>query len=301
MELIDWFLDWWPYIVVGFCGMPIFLFVIIALTCLVFFVLLRKRIIGETVEATVRVRNNGEQGDSKGTNYALYTAEECYATGEISIEEYDQLKKDLSDYDIFEEARQEIEIIERTTQPQEIKEPSQKSEPTSAGQDDLRAEPILVRKDDLVMEYEFEQYVLNILCSEGQFSVEQWNTDYYDGVVSRKYPDFIMTFKPAKKKFAVECKYLKDFHIHEEIKEPVLKWTSQKQIDSYCDYSFREGIPVTIVIGVRGKPNEPESIYCIPLEKVKRYPEIYPSVYSNHRRDKVDKKFFFHEEDGFVA
>ena len=300
MESNDWFLDWWPYILAGLVGIIMFFFTIIALMFLVFFVLLRKGIIGEIMEATMRGRINREQGDSKGTISALYIAKERYARGEILKEEYDQIKKDLSDYDIFEEARKETEIIERASKPQKIEEPNQKSDLTSVRQDDLRPEPTLVGHNDLIMEYEFEQYILNILCSEEQFRIEQWNTDYHDGVVSRKYPDFIMTFNPVKKRFAVECKYLKDFHIHEEIKEPVLRWTSQKQIDSYCDYSLREGIPVTIVIGVRGKPNEPESVYCIPLEKVRRYPEIYPSVYRNHKRDRVDKKFFFHEEDGFI-
>ena len=91
MELIDSFLDLWPYIVVGLAGMTVFFLVIIALTLLVFFVLLRKGITSEIVEVIMRGRNNGEQGDSKGTNSTLYIYKGRYARGEISKEEYDQI------------------------------------------------------------------------------------------------------------------------------------------------------------------------------------------------------------------
>lgn len=192
------------------------------------------------------------------------------------------------DGDIYQAAVQDVETIEMSSELKKTIKYAKESEPTSEEQDNLR------------MEYEFEDYVHNILCSQKQFEIETWNTDYHKNIRSSKYPDFVITYKPKKERFAIECKYLKNFHFHDKINQDVMKWTTQEQIDCYCDYSIKEGIPITIVIGLGGKPNEPESMYCIPLKKVEKYPNIYPSIYTGCKRAKVDKKFYYKKEDGFV-
>ena len=191
------------------------------------------------------------------------------------------------DNDIYMEAIEEIEIIEQASVLQKMKNHLQLSL------------SVLDEDCDLKMEYEFEKYVRNILCSEKNFSLEEFNTDYYKEINSSKLPDFIVTFKPNQKRFAIECKYLKEFHFYDKIKEPVINWANQEQINSYLAYSSKNAVPVTIVIGLGGEPSKPKSVYRIPLKEVKKYPTIYHSIYSRYKTPKVDKRFFL-KEDGFV-
>jgi hypothetical protein len=51
-------------------------------------------------------------------------------------------------------------------------------------------------------------------------------------------------------------------------------------------------IPVFIVIGLAGKPNNPEFVFCLPLEEAK-YPELFPSILDKYEREPQDKPFFW--------
>lgn len=191
------------------------------------------------------------------------------------------------DHHIFEEALREVEIIEEASELQKTIGDNQELETNSDEHDALK------------MEYIFEHYIHRILCSEAQFNIEQWNTDYHKDVECSKRPDFLMKFKPTKKRFAIECKYVQDFDVDKKFNARVLDWASREQIKAYCDYSSKHNIPITIVIGLGGKPNKPESVYCIPFSKEMQFPTLYPSKYIPYKRSKVDKKFFL-KENGFV-
>lgn len=181
--------------------------------------------------------------------------------------------------DVYQTAVREVELM--------IKE----SKVVKTTKQEQEEEPISEVEIALKKEYEFERYIYEIFASQKEdFVIEDWNPDYHR-VESSKKPDFIVTCKRTKRKFAVECKYQSGFSSSDRIKDPVLKWSTREQIKGYNDFSSKENMPVSIVIGLGGEPDTPECVYCIPLSKTQNR-EIYPSVYMEHKRSKPDKKFF---------
>lgn len=58
-------------------------------------------------------------------------------------------------------------------------------------------------------------------------------------------------------------------------------------------FSEAEGMPVFIVIGLAGTPDNPEEMYCILLNEA-RYPDIFPIILDKHRRIPT-LPFFWHK------
>lgn len=71
----------------------------------------------------------------------------------------------------------------------------------------------------------------------------------------------------------------------------VLKWSYSEQIKRYKQFSQERKIPVFIVIGLGGEPDEPEYMFCIPLEEAK-YPELFTSILEKFERPS-DRNFFW--------
>lgn len=112
----------------------------------------------------------------------------------------------------------------------------------------------------------FEDYVRSLMSHEIEYLHR--NSDDYDPV-SGKFPlencEPDMYFRVADVEFAIECKYRSQVSSNGKVK----LISSYTQLQNYKDYdSFKR--QVFIVLGVGGKPSNPDSIYIIPLHYVER-------------------------------
>lgn len=115
----------------------------------------------------------------------------------------------------------------------------------------------------------FEKYVV-LKFDTGYFIIKEWRSDkIVNGMyaVSNHFPDLEVEFnfrkKNIKETFAVECKYRSDYY------KDGVEWAHDYQLDNYKKYAAAIKVPVFIVIGVGGQPENPAELYIIPLEKVK--------------------------------
>jgi hypothetical protein len=141
----------------------------------------------------------------------------------------------------------------------------------------------------------FEKYVFD-LFNPTYYSIEEWTRDVSDKragrtVESDKNPDLLIRYKPKAERFAVECKFRSNYVSSQKINKNVIAWSYPEQIQRYQEFSKKKGIPVFVVIGMKGSPDNPEYMYCIPLEEAS-YPEIFPSVFGKYRRQ-PGKPFFW--------
>lgn len=64
----------------------------------------------------------------------------------------------------------------------------------------------------------------------------------------------------------------------------MLQWSNPAQLKRYQDYQKSNGIPVFVVIGLGGIPDDPEEMFCIPLTEAK-YPDLFMSLLNNYKRN----------------
>lgn len=127
----------------------------------------------------------------------------------------------------------------------------------------------------------FERYVVNLFNNSTYVSIQDWTRDLSDKhkgikVESDSGPDLIVRYKPTDERFAVECKYRS--HLCEDDK---LVWTTFDKLKQYNQYWINNKIPMFILIGMGGSPDDVDRMFCIPLHEAK-YSELYPSVGSKH-------------------
>jgi hypothetical protein len=143
--------------------------------------------------------------------------------------------------------------------------------------------------NDRVDNMKFERVVSGLFSPEN-FAIERkpvsaaMHASYSD-------PGLIVKFKKTGQRFAVVSLFRQDFSQGQVVSSDVILWASQHQIDHYIDYANSKKIPVFVAIGVKGYPDDPEQMYCIPLDDIKK-PEILPSIYGRYRRP-PDKPFFW--------
>lgn len=139
---------------------------------------------------------------------------------------------------------------------------------------------------------DFENYVAN-LFNPKYFNIENWTGDTSKRagvyVKSDSNPDFTLSYKGRGKhngsRFAVECKFRsKPFKNKVGI-------ATDAQLRRYLLYSKKNDIPVFIVVGLGGKPQAPERMFCIPLEEVE-YPELYMSRLERWERN-AEQSFYW--------
>lgn len=115
----------------------------------------------------------------------------------------------------------------------------------------------------------FEKFVIQKF-NKDYFTIQEWRSDkYVNGMyaVSNSFPDLEIAFELKKEKkkdvFAVECKWRKNYFKNE------IKWAEGYQLGNYRDYAKKIGIPVFVVIGVGGEPENPTTLYIVPLDSIK--------------------------------
>ncbi len=114
----------------------------------------------------------------------------------------------------------------------------------------------------------FEKFVVKKF-SPKYFTLQEWRSDkYVDGTyaVSNHYPDLEVHFelrsKGIKDVFAVECKWRRNYY------QGGIEWANDYQVTNYKKYAAKLNIPVFVVIGVGGEPDQPEDLFIIPLNKL---------------------------------
>ncbi len=86
---------------------------------------------------------------------------------------------------------------------------------------------------------------------------------------SNKYPDLVLEYKPASSSFAVECKWRSYWHIKNDGKENINWAGGDKKLQNYNDYSMKNNIPVFVIIGIGGEPDNPDELFVVPLSALK--------------------------------
>jgi hypothetical protein len=112
----------------------------------------------------------------------------------------------------------------------------------------------------------FEKYIVSKF-HRGYFTLLHWRSDkFHEGVYaeSNKDPDLEYLFHTSYQKvgFAVECKWRSSF-INGKI-----EWAKCYQLNNYRKYEMTSNKKVFVIIGVGGKPENPRSIYIVPLNEI---------------------------------
>jgi len=113
----------------------------------------------------------------------------------------------------------------------------------------------------------FEEYISNLFNKEYFYRIKWRKSEKFSKlceVSDPQYPDLEMelVFGRGRHKFAVECKWRKDFI---NGKYP---WARRDQIRAYRQFQSYKGIPVFVAIGIGGKPDSPEKLFLTPLDNI---------------------------------
>ncbi|MBT7092553.1 MAG: hypothetical protein HN936_04860 [Bacteroidetes bacterium] len=201
----------------------------------------------------------------------------------------------MKNLDLYEKQPTINQIKKQPIDQKPVHKPVKAQRSTQSGLKPQRVSDVQI---DLVDEHEFEKYIQKIFTLQQKyFAIESWNTDLHVEVENSRDPDFVIRYKPTNEVFAIECKYQNTLRASEIIKDRVLKWAKPAQIKRYNQFSSSRDIPVFIVIGLGGDPDEPECVYCMPLNMA-QYPEIFPSVLTKHTRKSPNSPFFW--KDGLL-
>jgi hypothetical protein len=136
----------------------------------------------------------------------------------------------------------------------------------------------------------FENYIIE-LFNKRYFRLLKWRkSEKANDILTlfdHFYPDLELIFAGAKKhKFAVECKWRKEFLYGK------INWAKDRQIYSYEEFEYRFGIPVFIAIGIGGEPSNPEKLFVTPLQNISKYTEVYESDLIPYKRQPTHRFFY---------
>ena len=84
-------------------------------------------------------------------------------------------------------------------------------------------------------------------------------------------------FTGERIKIAVECKY-------KEKEYERIFWADENQIERYQDFSAKEKMPVFVIIGIGGRPKNPNRMFLIPLHLIK-YHDVKMDYLQKFERD----------------
>lgn len=134
----------------------------------------------------------------------------------------------------------------------------------------------------------FEDFIVT-LFNRRKFRLLEWRSDKKasNGVypLSCSYPDleFIYSKGKLKHRFAVECKWRKQFF------NGKITWADEKQIDAYKDFQYQRAISVYVAIGIGGTPSNPQQLFITPLDHIKMFPDVFRSRLIPYTKDPLQK------------
>ena len=123
----------------------------------------------------------------------------------------------------------------------------------------------LTMNDEVLKGREFEDYVLELLdiAHNDRLTLKEWRGDKsLPGVYpeSNSAPDFV--FEYDVKPFAVECKWRS--HLPKDIEKELLP---VERMASFQQFSTERHMPVYLLLGIGGLPNDPDNLYFTRLDK----------------------------------
>ena len=123
----------------------------------------------------------------------------------------------------------------------------------------------LTMNDEVLKGREFEDYVIDIfdLPNNKKLTLKEWRGDKsLPGVYpeSNSAPDFV--FEYDENPFAVECKWRS--HLPKDIEKELLP---PVRMDSFQQFSTDRHMPVYLLLGIGGLPNDPDNLYFTRLDK----------------------------------
>ncbi len=93
-------------------------------------------------------------------------------------------------------------------------------------------------------------------------------------------PDYRFQHRKTGHKFWVECKFRGGLNY-----EGKIGWCEDWQLERYRKFqTSHKPEKVYVVIGLRGMPSMPDSMYCVPLDKME-YPDTYPTRIEKYERN----------------
>ena len=133
----------------------------------------------------------------------------------------------------------------------------------------------LTMNDEVLKGREFEDYVLELLdiAHNDRLTLKEWRGDKsLPGVYpeSNSAPDFV--FEYDVKPFAVECKWRS--HLPKDIEKELLP---VERMASFQQFSTERHMPVYLLLGIGGLPNDPDCLYFTCLDKEFSLNNIIPS------------------------
>jgi hypothetical protein len=123
----------------------------------------------------------------------------------------------------------------------------------------------LTMNDELLKGREFEDHVLELLgvVDNDKLTLKEWRGDKsLPGVYpeSNSAPDFV--FEYDGNPFAVECKWRN--HLPKDIEKELLP---PERLSSFQQFSTDRHMPVYLLLGIGGLPNDPDNLYFTRLDK----------------------------------
>lgn len=137
---------------------------------------------------------------------------------------------------------------------------------------------------------EFEKYVVSKFSTR-YFRSKAWRSDktaHGHFPESNKYPDLEFEFKhnDYKAMFAVECKYRSNYN------GGYIELGDNYKLENYKRFEREKNMQVYIVVGVGGKPSEPEDLYLIALPHLNSNRIHKDQLTKNHFKS-VNANFFY--------
>ncbi|MFL5739268.1 MAG: hypothetical protein ACJ75B_03550 [Flavisolibacter sp.] len=150
--------------------------------------------------------------------------------------------------------------------------------------------PPISKLDTYEKGYLFEEYVIELFNKEF-FNLVKWRksqrTNDRLALLTSSYPDLELIFAGKNKyKFAVECKWRKEFYAGK------ITWAEVKQINSYETFEYKYRIPVFVAIGIGGEPCNPKKLFVTPLCNISGNIEVHESNLIPYNR-KPTRRFFY--------
>ncbi len=123
----------------------------------------------------------------------------------------------------------------------------------------------LTMNDEVLKGREFENYVVDLfdLPNNKKLTLKEWRSDKsLPGVYpeSNSAPDFV--FEYDGRPFAVECKWRS--HLPKDIEKELLP---TERMASFQQFSTDRCMPVYLLLGIGGLPNDPDNLYFTHLDK----------------------------------
>ena len=139
--------------------------------------------------------------------------------------------------------------------------------------------------------YLFEKFIVEKF-DQNYFRLIEWRSDkFHDGkfAATSRLPDLEYHFITSRHdcKIAIECKWRADFTNNKKIEIARID-----QLEKYWQYSIDNKIEVFIILGVGGKPEDPEDLYIIPLDNIPG-PVVYKDKLKNFKRYNQKGDFFY--------